>query len=387
MSSPFLAMMAREWRILFRDPWLLSLVSWLPALIYFTLWSIFSAGIARDLPIGVVDLDKSRTSRALIRHYNSNPALDASYNFTNVQQGAHALRAGKINGLVIIPVELEKQTLLGHPPQVTAFVNNQFLLIGKSINSALLQSQGTFTAGVEVIKNLASGPPVISQALSSSIPIGSQITPLFNISTNYAQFLASAILPAIWQILIVAATVLSLAAEKRRQGIQQWLSKAPLKALSAKCIPLLLVFWLHGLIFLWVMGTLLDWPMNGSLVFLSFTQFMTVCASMAAASTFFFLTLDATRGLSLAAAYAAPGLAFMGVTFPVTDMTLPAKAWRSLLPVSHYMEVQIAQLNYGAPVHTNIPQIQHLALFIIPLMFTFFKARQLSIIDSAKGVH
>ena len=371
--------------MLLRDLWLLSLISWIPALIYFTLWSIFSAGIARELPIGIVDLDKSRISRAIIRHYDASPALNAAYSFPDARQGAHALRAGKINGLVIIPNGLEKQTILGRPPKITAFVNNQFLLIGKSINSALLQSQGTFTASVEVVKNLASGPPVITKALSSSLPIGSQVTPLFNISTNYAQFLASALLPAVWQIFIVAATVLSLAAETRRNGLQQWLQQGAIKTVIAKFVPLALVFWLHGQIFLWAMVVLLDWPMNGSWIFLSFIQFITVCASIAAASVFFFLTQDAARGLSLVAAYAAPGLAFMGVTFPVTDMTLPAKIWRSLLPVSHYMEVQIAQLNYGAPIHTNIPQLQHLVFFIFPLLYTFFKARQLGIIDSRRG--
>ncbi len=378
-------MVNREWRMLLRDLWLLSLISWIPALIYFTLWSIFSAGIARELPIGIVDLDKSRISRAIIRHYDASPALNAAYSFPDARQGAHALRAGKINGLVIIPNGLEKQTILGRPPKITAFVNNQFLLIGKSINSALQQSQGTFTASVEVVKNLASGPPVITKALSSSLPIGSQVTPLFNISTNYAQFLASALLPAVWQIFIVAATVLSLAAETRRNGLQQWLQQGAIKTVIAKFVPLALVFWLHGQIFLWAMVVLLDWPMNGSWIFLSFIQFITVCASIAAASVFFFLTQDAARGLSLVAAYAAPGLAFMGVTFPVTDMTLPAKIWRSLLPVSHYMEVQIAQMNYGAPLHSNIPQLQHLAFFILPLLYTFFKARQLGIIDSRRG--
>ena len=377
MSSLFVSMVGREWRQLFQDPWLFSLVTWIPAVIYFTIWSIFSAGIARDLPIGIVDLDKSRISRALIRHYDASPALDAtSHNYLDVQQGSKALRAGIINGLVVIPKGLEKQTILGQPPQVTVFVNNQFLLIGKNINSALLQAHGTFTAGVEVVKNLSSGSPVLSQAISYSIPIGSQVTPLFNVSTNYSQFLVSAILPAIWQIMIVAATVLALGAENRRHGIQGWLKDAPVSALLAKFTPLILIFWLHGLVFLWVMYSLFHWPMNGSVVFLALTQLITVCASVSAASAVFFLTQDTTRSISMVAAYSAPGLAFLGITFPVTDMTLPAKIWRSLLPVSHYIEVQIAQLNYGLPIIENIPQIQHLTLFILPLLFTIHKVKK-----------
>ncbi len=379
-------MVAREWRVLLRDPWLISLVSWVPLLLFFIMWAIFAQEIARDLPIGVVDLDKSHLSRALIRHYDASPALETAFDYPDVQQGATALRAGKIYGLVIIPADLEKRTTLGRPPEVNAFINSQFLLIGRNVNSALMQAQGTFTTKVEIVKNLATGAPVFDRALSTAIPIGNQVTPLFNISNNYAQFLVSAILPAVWQILMVAVTVLSLAAEQRRKGLGEWLGSLPARALLAKFFPLTLLFWLHGLLFLWMMYIFLGWPMHGNWTLLLFAQLVTVCASIGAGSLFFFLTQDATRGLSFAAAYAAPGLAFMGVTFPVTDMTLPAKIWRNLIPISHYIEIQFGQVNYGAPLHTAIPQLQHLGLFILPLFFVFYKAKRLGSLHTEYGM-
>lgn len=379
-------MVVREWRVLLRDPWLVSLVSWVPLLLFFLMWAIFSKGIARDLPVGVVDLDKSRTSRALVRHYDASPALEIAYDYLNVRQGADSLRAGKIYGLVIIPEDLEKRMTLGRPPQVSAFINNQFLLIGKSVTSALLEAQGTFTTKVETVQNLAAGSPVFDVALSAAVPISTQATPLFNINKNYAQFLVSAILPAVWQILMVATTVLSLAAEKRRNGLGQWLGASPFRALTAKYLPLILLFWLHGLLFLWIMYVFLGWPMHGNWTLLLFAQLLTVCASIGAGSLFFFLTKDAARGLSLAAAYAAPGLAFMGVTFPVTDMTLPARVWRAMLPISHYIEIQFGQVNHGAPLYSALPQLQHLLLFVIPLLLVFYKARQLRSLPTEYGV-
>lgn len=378
-------MVNREWRVLLHDPWLVSLVSWVPLLLFFLMWAIFSQGIARDLPVGVVDLDRSPTSRALVRHYDASPALEITYNYLNVRQGADELRTGKIYGLVIIPKDLEKEMILGRPPQVSAFVNNQFLLIGKNVNSALLQAQGTFSAKVETAQNLAAGAKVFDMALSAAVPISSQATPLFNLNKNYAQFLVSAILPAIWQILMVAITVLSLAAEKRRKGLGEWLGDFPIRGVLAKCTPLILLFWLHGLLFLWIMYIFLGWPMHGSWTLLIFAQLLTVCASIGAGSLFFFLTQDAARGLSLAAAYAAPGLAFMGVTFPVTDMTLPARMWRNMLPISHYIEIQFGQVNYGAPLYTALPQIQHLLLFVIPLLLVFYKARKLGSLQNRQG--
>lgn len=377
-SQPFFRVVAGEWRALRKDPWLFSLVSWIPPLIFLLLFAIMSAGIARDLPIGIVDLDKSAMSRALIRHYDASSTLAADRTYIDPSQGAAALRAGRIYALLVIPADLEKMTLLGHPPQVTAFVNTQFLLIGKIVNTALLQAQGTFVTKVEVRKNLAAGTPVLAPALAGAVPVGTQVTPLFNISTNYAQFLVAAMLPAAWQIFMVAATVLSLAAECRRGGSRQWLGATPARALFAKLLPLAFLFWLHGLFFLWFMYVQQGWPMHGDWALLLLAQLLTVCASLAAASVFFFLTLDATRGLSLAAAYAAPGLAFMGVTFPLTDMTLPARIWRSLLPVSHYIEIQFGQVNYGAPLPSAIPQLAALGWFILPLLFSIYRAGKLA---------
>ncbi len=375
-------MVAREWKVLLRDPWLLSLISWVPLVLFFIMWAIFSKGIARDLPIGVVDLDKSRLSRALIRQYDANPALAIAYDYPDVQQGASALRKGIIYGLVIIPADLEKRTTLGRPPEVNVFVNSQFLLVGKMVNTALQQAQGTFVAKIEIAKNLATGAPVVDKALSAALPIGNQITPLFNSNNNYAQFLVAAILPAVWQILMMVVTVLSIAAEQRRNGLSKWLGAFPARALLAKFFPLSLLFWLHGLLVLWWMYIFLGWPMHGNWTILLFAQLVTVCASIGVASLFFFVTQDAARGLSLAGAYAAPGLAFMGVTFPVTDMTLPAKIWRNLIPISHYIEIQLGQVNYGAPLHTALPQLESLGFFIFPLLFVFYKAKRLGSMPS-----
>lgn len=375
---PFARLVAGELRALLGDPWLFSLVTWLPPLLFFVLWAIMSAGIARDLPIGIIDLDKSAMSRALIRHYDAGSALAADTGFVDLHQGAAALRAGKIYALVVIPAELEKMTLLGHPPQVSALVNCQFLLIGRIVNSALLQAHGTFTTKVEIRKNLALGTPVFDLAFANAVPVGTQAIPLFNVNTNYAQFLVAAMLPAAWQILMVAATVLSLAAEQRRQGLGQWLGAFPIGALFAKLLVLALIFWLHGVLFLWFMYIQQDWPMHGSWTLLIFSQLLTVCASLTVASAFFFMTLEAARALSLAAAYAAPGLAFMGVTFPISDMTLPAKIWRSFLPVCHYIEIQFGQVNYGAPLPSAIPQLTALGLFVLPLLFSIYKAGQLT---------
>ncbi|MGF1759245.1 ABC transporter permease [Photobacterium sagamiensis] len=368
----------REWRILTSDGWLKALLFWLPVVLFVTIWAIFSAGIARDLAIGVVDLDHSRMSRGLVRYYDASPTLEVTQQFNSVAQGSQALRNGDIYALVVIPHELEKETILGRVPDVTAFYNSQFLLIGKLINSAMNQAQGTYTAAIDTVKNMADGVPVPRQALGQAVPVRSQITPLFNSNSHYGQFLASAAIPAIWQILIVATTVLSMAAEFRRQGIQPWLAAHPVRNLLAKLAPYTVIFLLQGGLFLWGLYGLLEWPMRGSWLILVFAQLTTVIACQSMGALFFLLPLDATRAMSLVAGFTAPAFAFMGITFPVNDMPFLAQLWRAMLPVSHYIEIQVQQVNYGASLQAVMPNLAALMCFTLALVPVMFKVQKLA---------
>ncbi|MGF1833422.1 ABC transporter permease [Photobacterium sanguinicancri] len=365
----------REWHIWCSEAWLKAMTLWIPALLFIVVWAIFSGGIARDLSIGVVDLDHSRLSRQLTRYYDASPALAVTEKFTTVDKGSAALRNGDIYALVVLPSKLEENTMLGRSPQVTAFYNSQFILVGKLVNSALLQAQGTFTAGVDTLKNMVGGSPVPLQALGQAVPVRSQITPLYNTSSDYGQFLVSAAIPAMWQIIMVATTVLAMAAELRQQGVGRWLAKAPIRNLVAKLLPYTGLFWLQGAAFMIGMYLWQAWPMHGSWGIVLFAQFLTVVACQAIGALLFLVTLDATRAMSMAAGFTAPAFAFMGITFPASDMPLLAQIWRALLPISHYIEVQVMQVSYGASLAVCLPTLAGIFAFWIVLVLVALKAK------------
>lgn len=354
-----------------QDKWLLSVLTWLPFLLCWLMWWIFSAGLVRSLPIGLVDLDHSQLSRQLGTHYQSSPTLNISGHYLSVLEASNALKSGDIYAITVIPSDFEKNTLLGFPPKVTAFYNSQYILIGKLVSSALLQAQGTFTAKVDTVKGLSSGNKVISQALNSAVPVRTQITALYNKNNNYAHFLVSAIVPAIWQVIVVAGTIMvlvNIARNQQHSERESWLSNQPVKTFVVHLLPFYVVFLLQGMVLISALYIGLSWPMQGSWLSIFFAQALMVAACMIMGSLFFLLTFDGARALSLAGAYTAPGFAFMGVTFPVTDMTYPAQVWRNLLPSSHYIEIQVAQANYGLAVSDSLEQFIRLGLFVLPFI-------------------
>ena len=343
-----------QWHVLCNDKWLLSSLTWIPILLAFSIWWIFSQGIARDLPIAVVDLEQSVLSRQLIREFDATSTLQVEHSFADILSAKNALVTNEIYAYMVIPKHFDRDIYLGTAPQVTVFYNSQFILMGKLINSASLQAHGTFNAQIGTVKQLSKGNSTTQSALAKTLTIRSQITPLFNKNANYAQFLVSAIIPALWQIAIVVSSILFLAANHRIYGLEKIVKEKPLKSLLAMGGFYLPFFLAQGAAFLAWFYVALNWPMQGIFLPMIFAQLLTVIACMIMGSLFFFLTLDPARAMSFAGAFTAPSFAFMGVTFPVSDMNFLAEIWRGLLPISHYMEAQISQVSYGVPAWQTI---------------------------------
>ena len=97
-----------EWRTLWQDKWLRALVIWLPALLFLTMWAIFATGIARNLPVGVVDLDHSQMSRQLTRYIDASPSMAVTRQFTDDHTASAAMRANDIYAMVVIPDNYDK---------------------------------------------------------------------------------------------------------------------------------------------------------------------------------------------------------------------------------------------------------------------------------------
>ncbi|RJX72871.1 ABC transporter permease [Vibrio sinensis] len=364
-----------QWKIIRRDKWLLSCLTWIPVALSVMIWAIFSQGIARDLPVGVVDLNHSSLSNQFTRYLDASPTMAVTHEFTSITEAEQALVESEVYAYVVLPYNLEENIYKGFAPQISAFYNSQTILIGKLLSSAITQVQGTFNAQISTVQTLSRGNTTFAAAMGNAVPVRTQITPLFNKNSNYAQFLVTAIVPALWQIVVVVGTILVLAANLRLRGLQPWLGNRTLSNLVLTLRPYFAVFLLQGFAFLCWFFLGFEWPLNGSLLAMVAAQAVMTLACMIMGCFFFFMTLDAARAMSFAGAFTAPSFAFMGITFPVSDMNPLALFWRSLLPVSHYIEVQIHQANYGEPWTHSLQYLLPMLGYLLPLVLTVLLIR------------
>jgi len=356
--------------------YLFSLLTWIPLVSFFLIISIFHKGVAHNLPISVVDYDKSNLSRTIITQLNANPTLHVKSIQNSIKEASKTIAQSDVYATLVIPANFKKDVIQKKQPQITAFVNAQYLLIAKMINSAL-NSTITQSAGrIDFVSNLAIDGQTES-ALNATSPINIQITPFFNTYQNYFLFLVSAIIPTLWQILIVVAIISSFGRTFKEKKEHLFFNKKNLFAsIIGKTLPYTLVYLTWGILFLLYMYGFEPWKFQGSFSVTILAMLLTIFAYEGMALLFFTLNFHYTRALSLAALYTAPAFAFLGITFPVSSMPEFAHTWHNLLPISHYLKLQIAQASYGVSVLSVTPLLINLCYFLPVWLIVWFKIRR-----------
>jgi len=334
--------------------WDLAMISWVPLLAVALLWWTFSAGLPNRLAVGVLDQDHSAQSRQLVRFLQATPGLQVLQSYDNTAEVAQALRRAEVYAVVSIPPDFARSLKQGRATQVTLLHNAQLGTHSSLIQRDVRNAVGTLSAGVELAARNKRVEPALATRVSME-PIKTSLVTLFNPSLNYEQFLAAALIPALLHILAMTAGAWAVGRELRDRSVAVWLGPhADWGSTAAAVLGKLLWPWLGlGLVgvlaMLWLtLGR--GWHPPGSLawVLLALWAFLALSLAMGA------LASSATRSLRTALSttgfITAPAFAFGGVGFPLQSMPVLARGWAELLPYTHYIRLQMEQLQMAAPL-------------------------------------
>lgn len=102
-----------------------------------------------------------------------------------------------------------------------------------------------------------------------------------------------------------------------------------------------------------------------SLCVIALCAFVTILATSSIGIFLYALIRSHTRAISIAAVYAAPSLAFVGITYPINNMEAFATFWSKILPISKYLEVYMQQANYALPAESSLKFIAYNLIFLL----------------------
>ncbi|MGC8864310.1 MAG: ABC transporter permease [Bacteroidales bacterium] len=187
-----------ELKIIFHD-WGAILVFFVAILVYTVIYSIaYKNEVLREIPVALVDLDHSATSRHLGRMIDATEQIHITLKPTSLEEARELFYQGKINGIVLIPDGFEKELLAGQQTMLPVYCDASYFLYYKQVYSGVISSLTHFNGLVKVQRALMKGMSH-NQAIASAEPIAFHYKYLFNPAGGYGSFVMPGIILIILQ--------------------------------------------------------------------------------------------------------------------------------------------------------------------------------------------
>lgn len=355
----------RELRRIASDRYYLWLLVVLPLASYWLLASIFSGGVPRDLPVAVVDHDRSALSRQIVRAIDATSSMRVAARPASIEEARALVLENQVYAVVVLPFGMERDARRGQAPATTGYLNAQALLPASLIRRDLRTAVATVSAGLEVKGRQARGEPPRA-ALARFEPVRLDYHTLFNPRLDYVSYLLTALLPASFQIFVLLVAVYAVGDELKKGTAGAWLDAAGGRALPAvvgKLTPYAVYFTALGLAMLAVLERRMGVPLGGSPALLGMATFLFVIAYLAMGLALAVWFANLRLASSASAVYAAPAFAFVGITFPTIGMPAAGRLWGELLPLTHYLRILVNQGIRNAPSGVSLAPLTVLAAF------------------------
>lgn len=171
--------------------------------------------VPKEMPIVAVDLDRSASSRRLIRMADATELVEVRKRTTEIRLAEREVREGRAAGILIVPEEFERKLLRVERPTVEILADAAYILVYRQVLTGLVQAAATLSAGVEIRKLRVVGvPQAAARARRDPLPLVQR--PLFNPSTGYATYVVPAVLLLILQqTLLIGIGLLAGTARER----------------------------------------------------------------------------------------------------------------------------------------------------------------------------
>ena len=361
----------RELRRIVRQPmyWVLMVV--LPVVSFAFFAVIFERGVARNIPIAVLDEDHTTLSRKVTQMIDDTPTAMVSYEVQSMEEAQRLMREGRISAIVHIPAFFEKNILSNSQTHIECSVSGTNITVNGLLSKDLQTAVTTFQAGVQLQLLMKQGLTE-KQAMAQIMPVRFVKHVLFNPYINYSYYLSPSFMPMMLLIFVVMVTVFAIGTELKHATAREWLGTANGSvgaALTGKILPVTVIMFLMSLVMLLIIFKVVGVPLNGSLTVILVSTLLFILSYQAIAVFIVSLLSNLRLSLSIGGGYSVLAFTFSGLTFPVMAMWPAMRYLSKLFPFTYYTDIFVDQMLRGAPVACSLPDMGYMSLFIVlPLL-------------------
>jgi len=332
--------------------------------------SLFKEGVPTKMPIAIVDLDQTASSRKIARNIEVTPLSAVKEYLQSETEAMSELRTGNIYGFVVIPKNLQADILASRQPVISYYYQNGFLIVGGLMQNDLTLILHTLSGGINIRKREAMGQQE-DYIMSQVQPVQVSTHQLFNPTANYSVYISTIILPIMLQLFILLMTVYSIGIEIKEKTSHEWLrlsGKSIFTAITGKLLPYTVIFFFVMMFQNFMLYKVMQVPMYASTGWLMLGSLLFVMAYQAIGIFFIGLLPMMRHSLNLAAFYGILALTLCGFSFPVEAMPPVFQYWAGAFPVRHYMHLFQSQILAGFELkYSMLSYLYILLFFLLPL--------------------
>ena len=359
--------MLRELRILSKNPIYGFCMIVFPIAVMFFFTSLMDEGLPQRLPIGIVDLDNTSTTRSIIRRLDGFQNSQIVANYPSVAEARHAMQQNDIYAFLYIPKGTTDDLLASRQPKISYYYSYASVMAGSLLMKDLKTISTLGSAAVGQATMRAKGY-TDEQIMAFLQPIRVDLHQVANPWTNYNAYLSTMLVPGVMMLFIFLISAYSIGTELKFGRSKDWLALANnniLDALVGKFLPHLLIWLAIVFAYEYYIFGVLHFPHEGGAWQITLIGVLQVLASMGFGIFAFGLMPSLRMSMSICSLWAVLSFSMAGSAFPVMGMDAPLQSLSWLFPLRHYyMIYQITVFN-GYPMLEAWFHFAALAAFIL----------------------
>ena len=345
------------------------------ALVFFT--SLMDEGLPEDMPVGVVDLDNTTTSRSLIRRLDAFQSSKVVAHYPSVAEARRAIQENKIYAFLYIPKGTTDNLLSSRQPKISYYYNMASVMSGSLLMRDLKTISTLGSAGVGQATMRAKGYTQ-EQIMTFLHPIRINLHQVANPWTNYNSYLSTVLVPGVMMLFMFMISAYSLGMELKFGRGKEWLKMADNRivvAILGKFLPQAIVFLSLIFFYEFYIYGVMHFPHQGDVWDIILLSLLEVFGSIGFGIFAFGLTPSLRMSMSICSLWAVLSFSLAGFTFPVMGMDGPLQSASWLFPLRHYyMLYQITVFN-GFPLINAWFHLVALVGFVLLPWFVVMKIK------------
>jgi ABC-2 type transport system permease protein len=322
-----------------------------PIAVMFFFTTVLGEGSPLEMPVGIVDLDNTSTTRSLIRRLDGLQNSRVVAYYLSPAEARRAIQENEIYGFLYFPKGTTQKLLSGRQPKISYYYSNTTMVAGSMLFRDLktVATLGSAAVGQATMRAKGFTDRQIQTFLQ---PIAIDLHQLNNPTGDYNNYISTVMVPGIFMLFILLLTAYALGTELKFKhskelvhmgGDRIWVS------LVGKLLPHTLIWLTLTFAYSYYVFGILDFPHQGGTLKIVVLNVLMVLSAQGFGIFAFGLLPSLRMSMSVCSLWAVLSISMAGSAFPTIGMDPPLQALAWLFPLRHYyMFYQMCVLNgYG----------------------------------------